>query len=345
MEAHAIVAPLKLRVLHENLVCEPIGLNSPPPLHFGRAMAIAEDPAEPEEPAEPPIPETLYHYTSNIGLVGILTRGEIWMSDPRFLNDAQEWHQAAAIVQETIEHYAAIHRPAWIARGVNPDGFDYMVQRMLARFDNLSARAHFPARDSRTTPFIFSLSEDGDSLSQWRAYGKGEYSIGFDGERMRAATNARLHHVRYRDVGVDRHLAPYMEQYFTGHLRHILPDGGIDTEVRNSGAEDFEPRLRDIDYFGRIKHPGFQEEREWRLIKPLGPRDEQIFFDPRGRYPIPCARVRVFNSLSEHNGIIKEVICGPGADKQRAAYTFEMVAQRWGAHIPLRYSSIPYRNH
>lgn len=292
--------------------------------------------------AEVTVPETLYHYTSNIGLVGILTKGEIWMSDPRFLNDSKEWHQAAAIAQRSIQHYAAGHRDIWISRGASPEAFDEMVHRMVLRFENLSARAHFPARDSRMSPFIFSLSESGDALSQWRAYG--DYSIGFDGEKLRAAAGARLYRVAYRDAEVDETLAPYINSFFTGHLRHILPGGGIDTEVRMSGADDLEPSFRDADYFGRIKHPGFSEEREWRLIKSLGPRDDQIFFHTRGRYPIPCAKIKIFASLFEHNGMIKEVICGPGADEQRARYSFEMISQRWGVHIPLRFSATPYRS-
>jgi hypothetical protein len=289
----------------------------------------------------------LYHYTSNIGLVGILSKGEIWMSDPRFLNDSQELHHAGAIVASTIRHVANEHRQKWIDAGCNPPAFDEMVANMVERFQNLSAVAPFPAAAARSTPYIFSLSQDGDSLSQWRAYGRGEYCIGFDGDQLAAAAGAHLCQVEYSDIDtVDARIVPMIEAFFTGHLVHTGPayNGGIDTEVRASGADDLQPRLWDDYYFPRKKHPGFREEQEWRLVKPLYPRSEGTFFNDRGRYPTPCAKVKIFNTPEEIRRVVTEVVCGPGADATRAQDAFKMMKEAIGARFPLRFSRIPYRS-
>jgi len=47
--------------------------------------------------------ETLFHYTTAAGLLGILKNGNIWASDLRFLNDAQESVYARDMIIDAIE--------------------------------------------------------------------------------------------------------------------------------------------------------------------------------------------------------------------------------------------------
>ena len=44
----------------------------------------------------------IYHYTTQAGLIGILTAREIWATDLRFFNDSTELHYALGIAEQKI---------------------------------------------------------------------------------------------------------------------------------------------------------------------------------------------------------------------------------------------------
>jgi len=47
-------------------------------------------------------PATLYHYTSQKGLLGIIGQGEIWATDILYLNDTMEYRYAVNLLSENI---------------------------------------------------------------------------------------------------------------------------------------------------------------------------------------------------------------------------------------------------
>ena len=108
-------------------------------------------------------PPVLYHYTSGRGLLGIIERREIWLSDCAYLNDRSELKHADHILRAIISDLKSADN--------NSPG-------VLAGLDAIAAYStdgHF------TRPLSFSVSEEGDLLSQWRGYcpHSGGYSIGF----------------------------------------------------------------------------------------------------------------------------------------------------------------------
>jgi hypothetical protein len=50
-------------------------------------------------------PSTLYHYTSQKGLLGIIEKGEIWATDILYLNDTMEYKYAVNLFSEKIEKF------------------------------------------------------------------------------------------------------------------------------------------------------------------------------------------------------------------------------------------------
>jgi hypothetical protein len=104
--------------------------------------------------------ETVYHYTSAEGLRGIVTSGEIWLTNAAFVNDTTEcrlfWEVAAPVLRR---------KPL-----SNP-----YVQELLDR-------GRHPKNDAY---YIASFSRQANSLQQYRAYGS--FCIGFDPCRMSSA--------------------------------------------------------------------------------------------------------------------------------------------------------------
>lgn len=114
------------------------------------------------ESQEPP--QTIYHYTNDVGLKGILETGQLWLSDIFNLNDPSELSHGFSHAVKILNNKAANGPPE---------------SKLFARdFSNFHQRgmqgaAHF---------FVCSFSRDDADLGQWRAYadnGRG-YALGFD---------------------------------------------------------------------------------------------------------------------------------------------------------------------
>ena len=119
--------------------------------------------------------------------------------------------------------------------------------------------------------FVFSLSEQSDQLSQWRAYTSGGdgYSVGFDAHKLRDFAR-----------GSKFHLAPC--EYNPGRQQKLVH--GMISDVREQflnqredGVGKREASLSAISLIMDhlmatlpvLKHPTFAEENEWRLIHPI----------------------------------------------------------------------------
>ena len=104
-------------------------------------------------------PSTVYHYTSITGLRGILSSGQLWATNVKYLNDSSEYAYADRLVGEVFDDL----KPSELMRKI-----------LTIVTDNPQSRGF----DVYTSCFC----ESGDLLSQWRAYaGHGTgYAIEFD---------------------------------------------------------------------------------------------------------------------------------------------------------------------
>ena len=122
------------------------------------------DPLQPLLDREPP--ETLFHYTTPGGVLGILSQRDVRASSIHFLNDAQEFQQAREVA---IGHFLRLARDS--SHGQAREIADLLGESL--------------ERVSQVNICVFSLSENGNLLSQWRAYcSSGGYSLGFNVEEL-----------------------------------------------------------------------------------------------------------------------------------------------------------------
>jgi len=99
------------------------------------------------------IQTTLYHYTTALGLKGILESQSIWFSDYRDLNDPSELLHGIAMCRD-------------VTRGL-ANGSDSNVVELLKIVDELMTQRNFA---TRLDFFIACFSAERDDLGQWRAY-------------------------------------------------------------------------------------------------------------------------------------------------------------------------------
>jgi hypothetical protein len=196
-------------------------------------------------------PDTIYHYTTIDGLIGIVTQFEIWASDCRFLSDGTELSYAYDIFWAEVAKMKGlpIERTGYFFPGTTPTEFRV---------------------------FISCFCEDGDLLSQWRGYGADQgYALGFDAAKLEALELGDLSPVQY---GISDPSA-----FFASELDAANQPSAHQEVAEWHELERLTPRL------ARVKDPGFAEEREWRLLKQLPDLDmgPEVRFRPSPIGPVP----------------------------------------------------------
>ena len=196
-------------------------------------------------------PAVLFHYCPIAALEPILANGIMWLSDAASMNDTTEGLWLDDVVQRLV-------RPAadWTEwRDAGRIFHDYQL--------------------FKKTFYIASFSERRDLLSQWRAYandGQGA-CIGFDFGAFDIPTGLTLTNVFHmKPVGFTLDRVVYDEAEQVEAARRVFRY--VDQLQRSDATTD--PYLRDaivetgrdcIAYLARfMKHPGFEDEREWRLL-------------------------------------------------------------------------------
>lgn len=281
-------------------------------------------------------PETLYHYTSGEGLLGIVTSNLLRASNVLYMNDASELEYTKRLIDKTIVEKLTV--------GAVAPGRDFMERSAGDDFSFLSVfHTH-----------IACFCESGDLLSQWRAYADhgGGYAIGFETLPLARPTDflgctsaADLLQVEY-DPAVQR--------------LEIMCQLDVVCDALNSAAEDhpsfdgvlvpaacmvFQERVAPLLF--SYKHSAFLEEREWRLIS-LQPRDhlEQYRFRPGIGFLVPYVELDLHWRVGPNRGKlpISNVVIGPTLHPDLAKKSVELLLRKCGFHhVTITASEAPLR--
>lgn len=239
-------------------------------------MSIVDDPkAELESFVEALIgeraesPRLLWHYTTAEGLLGILRTGTIWATGLDYLNDASEGVYISQLIKDRIK--STLPGPDGAALGIVLD---------------MSPTGHHPLG-------VACFTEQGDLLSQWRAYNGGRgFAIGFDFAQLARfwvveSREGILASARYSPEAATQAAIRYADEMIEA-WRTTFP-GGIQrqTDTADGGQateDDIERGARGIYEFAQKtghlymsgafhKNSHFAEEREWRLVTSIDGRN------------------------------------------------------------------------
>lgn len=186
--------------------------------------------------------DKLYHYTTNMGLIGVLSSKKLWATKIQYLNDSEELSYAISMTKDLSEH-----------------ALTCLVDPIKTKLDKISS----------INVCTFSLTENGDLLSQWRGYAHSMgYAIGFDKNSLQ------------KMLGSELTLSPCI--YNPQHQKETLIDliREISSDYVQEAGHEFSKNAVDkymeifvqkfLERAPMIKHPGFEEEKEWRIItKPI----------------------------------------------------------------------------
>lgn len=198
------------------------------------------------------------------------------------MNDLKEIEFAADISEVVIENL--------LRKNTSPDE----EQELLKEMNEWSRKA---AR----RVYIFSMTEERDLLSQWRAYcpKSGGYSIGFPSvqlQLMAAKQNFFLSSCVY-DNGDQCQIISEIIISFLQIYRDKINLGKLINVARKETAYEFAQHLG---LFGGIlKHPSYKEEKEWRLLSAyIDEKHPQVDFRAGANGIVPFFK---FNLVDEEN--------------------------------------------
>jgi hypothetical protein len=193
--------------------------------------------------------DTLYHYTSFSGMLGIIDSGTLRASDIRYMNDSAELRHTLDLLGKHI------------------------TRRIISGSDNPSLLNQFLDWLSRRIvdgPLLFGASfrANGNLLSQWRGYsvhGKG-VSLGFDPAHIREC--ARRQQFEVGKCLYDPTLQETLIEKVVQGIEDLAGEQG-DGGEQGSWHRVFEQVEGDLLRIAAIlKHPAFEEEQEWRIVSP-----------------------------------------------------------------------------
>src|SRR4051812_46421755 len=209
-----------------------------------------------------PVPP-LFHYTGAPAIRGILQSDRMWASGAQYMNDWMEVVYGYDIIMNGLRELVEKNRK--------------LPERSRAVFGEV-----LQLMESPESPFIdayfAAFCEKGNLLSQWRAYaGTQGFAMEFDplvikGE-LTLTTKAPARYLRLAKVEYDPKQQKKNFEELTEELSETME--GQSGEKAVPALVEF-TRMVLSSWAATVKHPGFAEEQEWRVIfQPLITEEEK----------------------------------------------------------------------
>ena len=269
---------------------------------------------------------TIYHYTTAAGLHGIVSQKKLRLTHTQHLNDETEGLHGAKAVSKAL---------------------NILSQRLpTSELVNALSQAMKVALEKRQImteggTFVGCFSMDGDSLPQWRGYGRYDsaFSMAFDaGELLQLAGRAWggrcwLLPVEYdEDVFISKmeKALEIASEEFDGHKSIESPQRLLYSLI-----------LHFANYGSALKHPAFREEQEWRLII------LQLGSDTLPIHHLASATFRPYIELELGADVLSRalthVIVGPQQTQEATEHgVSSFLKAQLGVHVPVIRSAVPF---
>jgi hypothetical protein len=291
-----------------------------------------------------PVPP-LFHYTGAHGMRGILNSDRIWASGAQHMNDWMEVVYGYDIMMSTLRALVGSGELPSRSQSVFSD-----VLRAMELPDSPFVDAYFAA-----------FCEKGNLLSQWRAYaGTQGFAVEVDplvinGE-LTLTTKALARNLRLAKVEYDP------ERQRKG-FRELI-DELIDTIEAQHGHSGFLHgtlaefvRVVLSSWAATVKHPGFQEEQEWRVIfQPMITAEEKYHSTEEFVIRVEDFALVTHVELMPSKALphhareapklpIKSITCGPNVSMRSTMRALEILLRNNGYEgVKILKSEIPARS-
>lgn len=266
----------------------------------------------------------LFHYTSASGLLGIFNSSSIWVSQLQYMNDHKEFAYAVDLA------LGAIHQRITKCLDKKHQNVCYEVGEYLKRLNPII--------------YIACFSEDDDSLNQWRSYCQPNlgYNIGFDVDRLHDIANSLGFSLRpcIYEIDTQKYLITewvnrLIDDFLSRAPQDIRPEQFCQSNM-NDYATDF------CKFAPFFKHPSFKEEREWRLVSPVGYMHRNAILRAGKSSLIPYHKIDI--KLNSVDSPVFSITVGPTINIELSSSAIWNLVKDLPKTISWAQSNIPYRD-
>jgi len=268
------------------------------------------------------LPQTIYHYTTREGLLGILRDRAMWATKIHYLNDASELLRPLHIAEQVVANFEkSMEKETAEKRALGEDIALHMSY-------DIEVNQHINI-------CVASFCEKKDLLSQWRAYGVSglSYCIGFDREKLE------------KDVTQYSFALNPCEYYNAIDYQHKVEEFITQIIKKSMNEKNNHPTFIDefLKFAAQMKLDFFVEEKEWRIVsnRPLSFTDNKFDFRLGKTMVIPHYVLPL--DLSS----VVEIMVGPCPNPELAKDTLHGLVYKFNLNINpgmVEVSTIPYRS-
>jgi hypothetical protein len=280
-------------------------------------------------------PTHLAHYTTADGLRGIIQSGTLWASGAYYLNDSSEIDYGCRLFTEIL------------GKAIAEEGRDPVSKRIFEDAKKAFEPGGFMESVVNRT-YIACFCENENLLSQWRAYGrKGGYSLIFPHEALRSSLTVHddFYYVELQRVIYNRDVQVRLLELVIADVMTTLAEKSIVELWKGFNAE--QKKLFFISFntlfhtiavndIVRLKHPAFEEEREWRLI--VRPKSPNLSHQEVQQLQFRTGRGTIipYLELRPKEGTLLPVASlryGPTLEQKQAVNSLRLLFQRKGYSV------------
>ncbi|MDQ7016450.1 MAG: DUF2971 domain-containing protein [Gammaproteobacteria bacterium] len=243
--------------------------------------------------------EILYHYCSIEAFHSIIENKSIWLSLASQSNDSMEGKMLSCMLENKLKKLPP----------VDMESSSKYDKKLVSEIKSISqAKEVVCFFEEMQYGLIFSLSEEKDLLSQWRAYtndGTG-ISIGFSKKRLQE--ELKKHN---EESNLEEKIEAKLSR---AHYEDPYDDETIDSYV--SKLKNLSDENPIIEYMKQnyyiLKNSSFSEEKEWRILATvkahhLNQCKKEVLFRTRNQQLTPYITMKLHNP----ENLIKKIVLGP----------------------------------
>ena len=325
--------------------------------------------------------QILYHYTSMDSFYHIAKNQSIWMTEVSYLNDVKEHTYGVGIAIEAAEEYIQNREYKSLNSSYSEEYYKMVVKclednviSLLRRYNrdetylDFSYYSQLP-KVRQSNLFIFSLSAERNSLSQWIAYsGEGGVSIGFDHSQVLSSlekgTAFRISRCEYDPAK--------QKEIIKGILN--LQVNQINCEAKGStkpGCDGYVEGYAEhegycVDYIMQLasmfKNKAFKHENECRIVAFINkdsfeshPEQYPVDFRVKGGLMIPYLNLQFGESQDNSaiidsykvstslKSIVTHLMLGPSKEPRLALKSIEAFSRKYlDDFVIIEYTDIPF---
>jgi Protein of unknown function (DUF2971) len=267
-------------------------------------------------------PETLYHYTTQDGLLGIVRSGELWATNVQYMNDRREFFLALEIAAERLKGRARF----------DPDpSVNRLSANLIKRLENIE--------DAPVCAVSFCVNPD--LLSQWRGYAgsSGGICLGFRSEAL-AMTAASMSGMLAACIYGKAEQEKIIDEMIGLAIEDVRQLQNHNDVRITAVATNFLQQL--IRCGALFKDEGFHEEAEWRLVS--GVRENLAEYEYKVGNSMLMPYLKFGLRIEHWANEIQSATVGPCPHPDDVVRAVRGLFAKHGISGNVSSSNVPYRN-